>query len=123
MPALNFKSQFADDVESGRKRQTIRKRRKRPIKVGDPLYLYTGMRTKHCRMLRAHPETCTSVEPIVIRSMDGVCVAVSVGGRLLNREGAETIARADGFTSLDEFGAFFERQYGASTFEGVLLKW
>jgi hypothetical protein len=51
MPALNFRPQFADLVSSGQKTQTIRQVRKCPIKVGDTLWLYTGMRTKQCRLL------------------------------------------------------------------------
>ncbi len=118
MPALNFKAQFADDVAAGRKRQTIRRRRKRPIKVGDPLYLYTGMRTKHSRMLRPHPEPCTEVVPIEIWEKH-----IVLDGRSLDFDEQLEIARADGFRTLDEFYAFFERQYNVRVFEGVLLKW
>jgi hypothetical protein len=41
MPAYNFKSEFARAVELGTKRQTIRRRRKRPTKVG-----YNGLRAR-----------------------------------------------------------------------------
>ena len=51
MPALNFSAQFAGLVESGRKTQTIRRRRKTPINSGAPIYLYAGQRTKACRKL------------------------------------------------------------------------
>ncbi len=51
MPAINFKAQFASDVELGIKRQSIRPRGKRVYKVGDKLTLYTGQRTKACRKL------------------------------------------------------------------------
>jgi len=64
MPAYNFKERFAADVESGKKRQTIRRKRKRPTKPGDVLYLYVGMRTKRCRKLREAP--CESVVSILI---------------------------------------------------------
>ena len=64
MPALNFKAQFAPLVESGAKTQTVRRKRKRPIKRGDRLYLYTGMRTKQCRKLRE--ASCWGVFPISI---------------------------------------------------------
>lgn len=50
---INFKQQFAEMVESGEKRQTIRRERKghRQIGKGDHLKLYTGLRTKQCRLL------------------------------------------------------------------------
>jgi hypothetical protein len=51
MPSLNFKAQFAESVESGSKKQTIRANRKHPIRIGDTLYLFTGMRTRNCRRL------------------------------------------------------------------------
>ena len=53
MAALNFQKRFAEAVETGEKRQTIRRRRAdgHDPKAGDPLYLYTGMRTKACRKL------------------------------------------------------------------------
>lgn len=53
MVALNFKAQFADDVEEGRKRRSVRAPRKdgRDLKKGDKLQLYTGMRQTGCRKL------------------------------------------------------------------------
>jgi hypothetical protein len=51
MPSLNFQTQFVRLIESGKKRQTIRPLRKNPIKVGDKLYLFTGLRTKDCKTL------------------------------------------------------------------------
>jgi len=38
MPALSFKLQFDPHIRSGRKRHTIRDKRKRQWKVGDKLY-------------------------------------------------------------------------------------
>lgn len=64
MAAINFKEEFAPDVEFGSKRQTIRKVRKNPIVAGEELKLYTGQRTKKCRLLKV--ARCTRVIPIVI---------------------------------------------------------
>ena len=66
MPALNFKKQFADKVERGEKRQTIRALRAdgRNPQPGQTLFLYTGMRTKSCRKLGE--AVCSSVEQIDI---------------------------------------------------------
>lgn len=38
-------------IESGMKSMTIRKDRANPIKTGDKLFLYTGMRTKDCNQI------------------------------------------------------------------------
>lgn len=56
MPLLGF-TVFREKIELGLKRQTIRKLRKRPIKVGDKLYLYWKLRTKQCEKLGE--ATCT----------------------------------------------------------------
>lgn len=115
MPALNFLTRFADDVESGRKRQTIRAQRKHPLYIGDALYLFTGMRTKGCRRLGDH--TCTMVQEIRIKPNG----TVRLDGQAICRTSAERIAKADGFESLKQFVEFFcadERE-----FNGQLIQW
>jgi len=115
MPALNFKARFAGDVESGRKRCTIHARRKRPTRVGDTLYLYTGMRTKACRRLRT--VECAAVVPIVIEHR-----RIYLNGRPLLIQQRRDLAREDGFVDLGAFHAFFEDAHGP-VFEGDLIKW
>jgi len=116
MPAYNFKAKFADAVESGRKRQTIRKRRKRPTRPGDRLYLYTGMRTKACRKLREND--CLSVEPMVID-----VGSVRLAGRRLTMVEVDQLSVADGFERADDFFEFFEQHYGLPFDEAELIKW
>lgn len=115
MPALNFKPEFAPDVESEKKRQTIRKIRNRPIKVGDMLYLKTGMRTKHCRALGQAP--CRLVQLIRITEYD-----IRIEGMLLTTWGMLSLAVADGFPRTKPFIDFFREQYGLP-FEGVIIHW
>jgi len=50
MPAISF-SVFKGKLLSGEKCQTIRKPRKRPLKVGDVLHVFWKMRTKECEKL------------------------------------------------------------------------
>lgn len=115
MPAYNFQAQFAPDVESGRKRQTIRPKRKRPTKPGDTLYLYTGMRTKACRKLRK--AVCQSVKEITVFPHD-----MMLGDRYLSYLEQIEMAGADGFDSLRAFRLFFAERYGLP-FEGELIEW
>jgi len=118
MPALNFKAQFAEEVEEGRKRQTIRLRRKKPIRVGDRLFLFAGMRTKQCRRLRAGTEAyCQSTEPIEIRNG-----RVMVNGRGLTLFEIWRLAKADGFETPEAFFSFFRNQYGLPV-EGDVIRW
>lgn len=50
MPAISF-SLFKEKLLSGEKCQTIRKPRKKPLKVGDVLHMFWKMRTKECEKL------------------------------------------------------------------------
>lgn len=127
MPALNFKAQFADQVRSGEKRQTIRARgKRRPPRVGEPLMLYTGMRQCGCRKLL--DAVCTSVEQISISTRDksvSLQQQMSNGEQWMNPLDAdeiEELARADGFANAEAFFAWFlaHHPHGLS---GYLIKW
>jgi len=117
MTVYNFKKQFADDVESGRKTQTIRAERKdcRVQPVGGALQLYTGMRTKSCRKLR--DAVCTSVHEIVITEFN-----IRIDGHWCYPYEADDLAIADGFSDWIELLAFFEEEHGFP-FKGHLIKW
>ncbi len=117
MPALNFQARFAGLVESGAKRQTIRKRRKdgRDPKPSDTLHFFTAMRTKACRRLgRA---TCTSVDPVYV----GVA-GIKIGCDWIDVADEDVFARADGFASAAELIDWFSRTHGLP-FEGLLIRW
>ena len=105
MPAYNFKWQFAEQVKTGRKRQTIRPKRKRPTRVGDTLYLYAGQRTKRCELLMT--DKCIAVTPI-----DIFATYILLGGKVLNTDEVWQLAKADGFEKLGHFYDFFQGQYG-----------
>lgn len=117
MPALNFQKQFADKVESGEKRQTIRAMRKRPFKTGDKLYLYYGMRTKSCRKLGE--AVCNSVEDVKI-CKNGVIYINGVGKWF--SASYDKIAREDGFKDWNEMFNWFKKTHGLP-FHGQLIKW
>jgi len=116
MPAVNFKKQFAPDVESGKKRQTIRAFKKcgNP-KEGCKLFLYTGMRTQYCKKLRE--ETCISVEAVTIDERE-----MTVAENPLSASERHQMAIADGFECWDELVEFF-RNVHSLPFFGLLIKW
>jgi uncharacterized protein YqfB (UPF0267 family) len=119
MPALNFKKQFMPAVLDGRKTQTIRATRKHPIKAGDMLYLYTGMRTKQCLRLRV--TKCTKVTPI--RIVTSACSGlVQLDGEWLTPDEIKRLAKNDGFQDGSEFLDFFADNHGPN-FEGQLIEW
>lgn len=120
MPAYNFQSQFAALVESGAKRSTIRPWRKdgRDPKTGDTLYLYTGMRRKECRRLLT--AMCLAAAPIEVNSARRYVIADT--GKRLTEEQLTTLAKGDGFESVDAFFAFFAGRYGPIVC-GLLINW
>ncbi len=116
MPSLNFKARFAPDVVAGIKTQTIRAPRKdgRPHCIpGDPLHLFTGMRTKYCR--RLGKGICTERRQIWIEYG-----RVIVDGQPIKDDDA--FARADGFANAMQLYDFFQEEHGLP-FEGSLIKW
>lgn len=127
MVAYNFKSQFAGDVESGKKRCTIRRAGKRkPPVPGCRIQLYTGMRTKNCRAL-LNP-ICTKVTPIKIFPNFGE-IHIQAASRIHwlifdSDKSLNQLARQDGFASFKEFFDFFETQADENgVFEGHLIEW
>lgn len=122
MSAYNFKAQFAELVESGKKRQTIRAMRKHMPKVGERVHLFTGMRTKACRRLRAgHEDRHKAVRLVTIRHKS---VDVGVGPLVTLRFDSDLneFARRDGFNDWPEMRDFFRREHGLP-FHGFLVEW
>lgn len=117
MPLIGFKKRFAPLVESGKKRQTIRAKRRdgRNPHPGETLYLYTGLRTKGCRKIGE--VTCLGVQEITIDPTD-----INLSGTWLNIAGREAMARADGFKDFAEMRDFFDREHGIP-FSGLLIQW
>jgi hypothetical protein len=120
MPAINFKSQFTDLILSGAKCQTIRRTRKRPIRTGDTLYLYTGLRTKSCYKLKQ--VICTNVKNILITQADiKYFYCVYVNNNKLDFNEILSLSQADGFDSVTEFLNFFIDQ--GLPFDGQIIRW
>lgn len=121
MAILNFKKRFATFVELGIKRQTIRARRRYPIREGEDLFLYTALRTKSAKLLRE--ASCTYVRDISIDlDIDGRPEIVIAGQGPLSSEEKYDLALRDGFTNAGEMLIFFRDTHGLP-FEGQLIKW
>lgn len=127
MPALNFQPQFADAVEDREKCQTVRAPRKdgRPhCKRGDTLKLYTGMRTKKCRLLRT--ATVTRVVPVRIEATEMFLGGQRLPSIIYARDQLEPtdneFAEADGFPGFMAMSAWFEKTHGLP-FDGVVIYW
>lgn len=123
MPAYNFMPEFAPLVLSGEKQTTIRRKRKRRTKRGDRLFLYTGMRTKRCRMLGK--ARCSGVWPFRMDE-SGASIRSGVLGRRfwsrLSGVGIRDLAWGDARMTPEGFTAFFLERYGLP-FDGELIEW
>lgn len=121
MPLLNFQKQFASAVKNRTKRQTIRAKRKHPIKVDDTLYLYTGLRTKHTKKLGK--AICLSTEDIVITEES--TFIKNLGNSRWKECGVmeeHDLAWSDGFKGVAEMREYFRSTHGLP-FSGDLIKW
>ena len=115
MVAYSFQARFADAVECGEKRQTIRANgKRRHAKPGDKLQLYTGMRTKACRKLR--DAVCHDACPILI---DHDRVVTFRPQEFLD---PEEVALRDGFASWSEMRDWFDATHGLP-FRGTMIRW
>jgi hypothetical protein len=121
MPLINFKERFVPLIESGKKRQTIRIKRKNPIKAGDTLHLYTGLRTKKCRLIKK--VVCKSVHTISIGNRN-LTIHNNFGDIICSPNIISMLgfAKADGFNSEDEFFEFFSQPMYKNK-QLQLIKW
>lgn len=109
MTAFNFKPEFIPLIEAGIKTSTIRKKKRGA--VGRKMQLYTGQRTKACRLIKE--VDCTAIYPFSINE-----------SRLVTcpHPDAVYLWRQEGFTNPNDFIDFFEKQYGLP-FHGYLHEW
>lgn len=135
MPAISFRRKFAGKVETGQKNHTIREPRKRPIQVGDTLYLYCEQRAKTGYLIGE--TVCTKIEKIHfglncdrLRRNQTLFMYTGEGFGLkaATPEEIKAIALADGFEDLDEFIDFFFHGWEKTPlhlprFHGHLIHW
>lgn len=133
MVAYSFKVQFEEPIATLAKRQTVRGIRRRHARVGEPMQLYCGMRTRHCRKILSADPICSAVLPIRIDlnvRHPQVIEAIKIEGNWLTDSEIEDFATADGFGSslADGFarrrmGEFWAKDYDWNGFMGVLIRW
>ena len=116
MPAISFKPEFRDKILDSSKIQTIRQRRKNPIKEGDILLLYINQRSKGNEFLGK--AICKSVGEIKIDWQ-----GISIKGYFCNKEHAQWIAKLDGFKNLSDMQDWFAKVYKKLPFEGQYIRW
>lgn len=120
MPLLNFQPRFVEPIRLSVKAHTIRAERKIPIKVGDKLYLYCGLRHPGAFRILPEPQACTKVRGIWIEQDEGPRVRLFVDGEFLYPDECEQLAVADGFSDFAEMMSFWD---GRLPFNGNIVHW
>jgi len=130
MVAYSFKAQFAEPIVTLKKRQTVRGNRARHARPGEPIQLYTGMRTKYCRKLLDRDPICVDVRPLRLILDTDIITSLWIDGAYLNAEEMEAFAVADGFGAglsdgwaLRRMGQFWRREHQWNNFSGVVIRW
>jgi hypothetical protein len=126
MVAYSFRARFCQSIIEGKKRQTIRAPRRRHASVGDPMQLYTAMRTKHCRKILDPDPICESIEPVRLLFGEGR-PRIWIAGEPWPVLDNNAFARIDGFDDMRDMMAFWNAEHGDGKdvidFSGVLIKW
>lgn len=132
MVAYSFAPQFVEAIVAGRKRQTVRGDRRRHARPGEPLQLYTAMRTRQCRKLVTPDPICIDVRHIVIEMLPAAPFigGIEIEGVSLTSAEIEEFAAADGFGgglaggfARQRMGEFWLQHHEWSRFIGVVVRW
>jgi len=125
MVAYSFRARFVEPILAGRKRQTIRALgRRRHAQPGELLQLYTGMRTKACRLIGRAP--CLEAVAVELRFGGGAAPdAIAAGPAYI--PDLDAFARRDGFADWGEMRDFWRlahpQAFAAGAFAGVMIRW
>lgn len=127
MVAYSFNARFEMPILTLRKTGTIRapglRRHARP---DERLQLYTGMRTRSCRLLAT--AACAAVDRLRIwfdqpRLILGEpCSSVPLD-QINNCADFDEFARGDGFSDFDDMARFWWDMHQARSFDGVWIRW
>jgi len=119
MVAYSFQKRFVEPIQLGVKRHTMRPERKRHARVGEPVQIYCGMRTRNCFKILDPDPICTRVAPIILGPG-----GIEIGGVPKSEiDDLNRYAVSDGFENWRELRRFFIMQYGPGYWEGVFIEW
>lgn len=117
MGIYNEDPRFVPMIRDGRKRFTIRARRKYEDVPGDIMHLYTGLRTRGAMLIFRVP--CVKVEEIRLARFEGATV-VTVSSQPLDGGEMELLALNDGFETFAEMMEWWQPNM---PFEGQVIHW
>lgn len=107
---LGFKKRFKEPILQLTKVFTMRGKRKNDPKIGETLYMYTGLRTANCE-LTSNQEKLISVQKVLIDMwvdtfvMKELCIYVD--NRKLTTDEVEQFVKYDGFIDKKDFAEYW----------------
>lgn len=122
MPALSFNKKFVPHILNGTKKQTIRKFRKKPINVGNRLFLYTGMRTKQCKKIGEASCVAVYVASITRKGIQLSTIHHPKKKWKVDEKSLDAFARSDGFSDWEEMHRWWGLTHDLP-FKGNLIMW
>lgn len=115
---LGFKPQFVEKILSGSKIHTIREGIRSRWREGMKIHFATGVRTKNYKQFKEG--ICMGTRRIEIEpdSKTVFIIVNQTGVATFNNKGVETLAKNDGFDSVDDFWVWFNQP-----FSGRIIYW
>jgi hypothetical protein len=122
MVAYSFKARFAAPIQSGVKRQTLRNDRKRHALEGETLQLYTGMRTRSCKLIGL--AICLAISRVRLDFVHRRVEFLETGTAYTELENTDQFAVSDGFADWRDMENFWAAEHpDLRQWEGVLIRW
>lgn len=107
---LGFKPRFKEPIQIGTKVFTMRNKRKVQPKIGETLYMYTGLRTSKCELI-SNKEKLMSVQEVDItisrNILHEISIEVWVDKYCITDEELEQFVRFDGFKDKRDFADYW----------------
>jgi hypothetical protein len=107
---LGFKPRFVDPILLGTKVFTLRNKRKNQPKIGETLFMYTGLRTSNTRKISDKEKLMSTQEVLIYiarSSTKEISISITVDNKLLTREQVDQFVKYDGFVDRADFADYW----------------
>ena len=107
---LGFKYRFKEPILAYTKVFTMRNKRKVPPKVGETLYMYTGLRTNKCELI-SNKEKLISIQKAAVfitrNILHEITILILIDGRELTPNEVSEFVKYDGFINERDFAEYW----------------
>lgn len=107
---LGFKPRFEEPILLGTKVFTLRSRRKNLPKIGERLFMYSGLRTENCKKISDRETLMGMQEAMVYISRNAnaeIKISISVDNRMLSESEIDDFVKFDGFRDRKDFANYW----------------